>query len=443
MLRKTAYVRYHGFMQATEAIVPRRVLDLAVERMREETVILLEGPRAVGKSTLLRDIAARRGGTLIDLDDLPTRMLAQDDPTLAIDVPGPVLIDEYKHAPGVLSAIKARLNRTGSLPGQFVLTGSSRYDTLPRTAEALTGRLHRIQVLPLAQSELRGTPGLLARLFEEGPEVVPSVLSETTRQQYADVILTGGFPDALGRPTPQGRGRWFDDYVSATLAKDVTELKKIRQAQALPRVLGALAGRTGQVLNIADIAEGLGLTPDLVAGYIKLLEGVFLVRILPAWGTTLTSRSSGLPKVHVVDTGIAARLLRVVPENLALANPTALTEFGHLTETFVVGEIIKEASWMDGIAGVGHWRTYDTEEVDLVVERDDGTVVAMEIKAGTHATKASFRGLAKMRDKLGPAFRVGVVFHMGQRGHHYDDRLIALPIDQLWGGRPASTDPLP
>ena len=419
-------------MQASEALVPRRALGVAVDRMLEEPVVLLEGPRAVGKSTLLRQIAGRCGGTVIDLDDLPTRALAQEDPTLTIDVPGPVLVDEYKHAPGLLSAIKARLNLTGSQPGQFVLTGSSRYDTLPRTAEALTGRLHRMQVLPLSQAELRGTPGLLVRLFDEGPDVVRPSLSATTRQEYIDLILAGGFPDALGRPTARGRGRWFDDYVAATLAKDVTELKKIRQAQALPRVLAALAGQTGQVLNMAHVAQSLRLTPDLVAGYVPLLEAVFLIRTLPAWGTTLTSRSSGNPKVHVVDSGIAARLLRVVSGNLSVANPTALTEFGHLVETFMVGEIYKEASWMDGIAGLGHWRTYDGDEVDLVVERDDGAVVAVEIKAGTHASGSAFTGLAKLRDKIGAAFRVGVVFHMGERGHHFDDRLIALPIDQLW-----------
>ena len=400
--------------------------------MQEEPVILLEGPRAVGKSTLLRQIAQLTNGTIIDLDDLPTRTLAQEDPTLAIDVEGPVLVDEYKHAPDLLSAIKARLNRTGSQPGQFVLTGSSRYDTLPRTAEALTGRLHRMQILPLAQSELVGTMGLLPRLFDEGSDVVSSALSTTTRQNYITRITTGGFPDVLTRSTVTGRNRWFDDYVQATLAKDVTELKKIRQAHALPAVLSALAGQTAQVLNMNHIAQDLRLNPDLVANYISLLEAVFLIRVLPAWGKTLTARSAGNPKIHVVDSGVAARLLRLSDEKLARADATSLTEFGHLAETFVVSELVKEASWMDSIAGVGHWRTYDGDEVDLVVERDDGMIVAIEVKAGTQANKASFRSLSLLRDKIGPAFRLGVVFHMGQRGHHYDDRLIALPIDQLW-----------
>jgi len=400
--------------------------------MREEPVILLEGPRAVGKSTILRQIAQRTGGTIVDLDDLPTRTIALQDPTLCIDVPGPVLIDEYKHTPDVLSAIKARLNEVGSKPGQFVLTGSSSHDTLPRTAEALTGRLHCLQVLPLAQAELAQSPGLLEQLFRSGADVVTSTLSTTTRAEYARRITVGGFPDALGRQTSVSRGRWFDDYVRASLAKDVADLKKLRQAQAMPGVLTALAGQTAQMLNMSRVAQSLQLSTELVAQYAHLLEAVFLIRILPAWSKTLTPRSAASPKVHVLDSGVAARLHRLSDEKLQTVDPTVLTEFGHLAETFVISEVLAQASWMDGISYVGHWRTYDDDEVDLVVERDDGAVIGIEVKAGTHADKTAFRSLAKLRDKIGSSFRLGVVFHMGQRAHHYDDKLIALPIDRLW-----------
>ena len=400
--------------------------------MSEEPVIVLEGPRAVGKSTLLRHIQQMTGGTIVDLDDLPTRALAKEDPTLAISVPEPVFLDEYKHAPDLLSAIKAVLNTTGSKPGQFVLTGSSRYDTLPRTAEALTGRLHRIQVLPLSQSELHSHPGLIERLFRDGTETVTADLSPTTRADYARIMTTGGFPDVLRRRTEVAQKRWFDDYIASSLAKDVTELKKIRQAQALPKLLGVLAGQTAQILNTNHLARSADLHPDLVSSYTRLLEAVFLVRLLPAWGKTLTTRSVGNPKIHVVDSGVAARLLRLSVEKLSASDPTALTEFGHLAETFVVSEVLKETACMDGIAGVGHWRTYDDDEVDLIIERDDGQIIAMEIKVGTQANRHSFRSLAKLRDKIGDRFHVGVAFHMGQRGHQYDNRLIALPIDRFW-----------
>jgi predicted AAA+ superfamily ATPase len=362
---------------------------------------------------------------------------------LAIDVPGPVLLDEYKHAPDVLSAIKARLNKTGSTGGQFVLAGSSRHDTLPQAAEALTGRLHMMKVLPLAQCELDGGDNLLRCLFDEGEDAVTAAVAHTSRLEYAQRIVRGGFPDALARSTAAARGRWFDDYVRATLEKDVKRLSQVRQAQALPRVLNTLAGQTAQVLNMTKTAQDLRLTPDVTASYTRLLESVFLIRLLPAWGKTLTSRSSANPKVHVVDSGVAARLMRLTPEKLAGRDPTSLAEFGHLAETFVVGELLKEASWLDGIAGCGHWRTYDGDEVDMVIERDDGAIIAFEVKASTQVGGPAFRSLAKLRAKTKSSFHLGVALYMGSRAFHYDDRLIALPIDALWNesvaGRPGQS----
>ena len=128
----------------------------------------------------------------------------------------------------------------------------------------------------------------------------------------------------------------------------------------------------------------------------------------------------------------ATRLLRLTPEKLARRDPVSLTEFGHLLETFVVGELMKDASWIDGITSLGHWRTYEGHEVDLVVERDDGAVIGFEVKAATRVAGNDFRGLRKLRGTVGEAFVAGVVLYTGARGYNYEDRLHALPIDRLW-----------
>jgi len=135
--------------------VARRLLALVEERLAEEPVILLEGPRTVGKSTLMREIASARGVSVIDLDDPATRDAVATDPAIFVSGPSPVCVDEYQKAPMVLDAIKAALNRD-SAPGRFILTGSARHDALPAAAQALTGRLHRIPVFPLSQGEIAG-----------------------------------------------------------------------------------------------------------------------------------------------------------------------------------------------------------------------------------------------------------------------------------------------
>ncbi|WP_402373985.1 ATP-binding protein [Isoptericola rhizosphaerae] len=420
---------------STGHLVPRRILDVALQRHAESPVLLLEGPRAVGKSTLLRQLAERVGGRILDLDDLDTRTAVARDPATMIDGDQVVLIDEYQHAAVVLDAIKARLNTTGR-PGQFILTGSARHEALPRAAQALTGRLQRLPVLPLAQSELRDVRAdLLPRLLTDPDAVVAAAArptSTTTRDDYAAMVARGGFPMARAAATDRARGRWIDDYVGLTLERDAQELSKVRQAHTLPLILERAAGQTAQVLNTARMAHATGIDGKTARDYLRLLEAVFLLRILPAWDRTLTKRTNARPKVHMLDTGVSSRLLRLTPEKLARREPAALTEFGHALETFAVGEILKEASWTDDIVDHGHWRTRDDEEVDLVLESDDGGIIGFEIKAAARTSRDDFAGLRKLRDTLGATFVAGVVLYTGPRSYTYDDRLHVMAIDRIW-----------
>jgi len=413
-------------------IVPRRIGAVTLDRLGEEPVVLLQGPRSVGKSTLLRRLAGDTGARLLDLDDVATRDAVASDPATFVGGPEPVCIDEYQHVPLVLDAIKAELNRDGR-PGRFILTGSARHESLPAAAQALTGRLHRLPVYPLSQGEIsRIDEGLLARLFRNEAGKLAGRTSGSAREQYVERIVAGGFPIPLTRATAAGRSRWFDDYVRLTLERDVRELARVEQAAVLPTLLEGLAGQTGQVLNLARASQALNISERTADNYLRLLEAVFLVYRLPAWGTTLSSRAAARPKIHVVDSGVAARLLRLSPGKLAQRDPTALTELGHLLETFVVGELMKQASWLDGVAGVGHWRTRDGDEVDLVVERDDGDVVAFEVKAAQRIDGRALAPLRKLRDAVGPAFIAGVALYLGAQSYRAEDRLHAMPVDQLW-----------
>jgi uncharacterized protein len=136
--------------------------------------------------------------------------------------------------------------------------------------------------------------------------------------------------------------------------------------------------------------------------------------------------------------GLAARLLRLTPAKLAGLDPAALAEFGNLLETFVVGELRKQASWLDERITLGHWRTSDGTEVDLVAEFDDGHVLAFEVKANQRATGTDASGLQQLRDSLGSRFLAGIVLTTGQRTYMHSDRIHVMPIDRLW--RPIALD---
>jgi len=403
--------------------------------MLDDPVVLLEGPRSVGKSTLLRQIAEVRDGRILDLDDSATLNAVQTDPATMLAGDQLVCIDEYQRAPIVLDVIKAELNKQ-TVPGRFVLTGSAQYQALPGSSQALTGRLDRLPVLPLSQGEINDVHETwLEDLFDDPTSSLSAEVSTTTRAEYIERMVTGGFPLALAASSPTARNRWLDNYLSLTLSRDVRELSEIRHGALLPDLLQRLAGQTAQVLNIHNAAAAIGLEPNAAARYIALLEHVFLLYRLPAWGTTLNARSGKSPKVHVLDSAVAARLMRLTPAKLDRREAAALTEFGHLLETFVIGELRKQASWIDGVHPPGHWRTHDAAGVDFIVERDDGRVVAIEVKASTLIQPSDFRALELLRAKLGSTFTAGVVLYPGTQSFQAGDRILALPIDKLWRPR--------
>ncbi|MEV6350067.1 ATP-binding protein [Actinoplanes sp. NPDC051851] len=416
-----------------DGIAERRVSALLDDLLQVEPVIALHGPRSVGKSTVLRTLARAQGAPVLDLDDPAIRDAVVANPQTAVSTQGLLCVDEYQHAPEILDALKARLNHEGTLPGTAVLTGSTRQDALPRTAQALTGRLHSMTIWPLSQGEIDGAREDFLPALRADPDaaVAARPSSTTVRTEYVDRLCAGGFPLALRR-VGTARDRWFDDYIRQSLERDAIELVRIRQRTMLRELLGRIAGRTAQVLNLTNLSQGLTAERKTIEDYVRLLEDLFLIDRLPAWGKTLRSRSAASPKVHVIDTGVAARLMRISPAKLTTLDPTALAEFGHLLETFVVGELRKHVSWMDEQVSTGHWRTHDGDEVDYVIEFDDGQVLAFEVKANERVAGTDLKGLRKLRDALGDRFIAGVALSTGLRSFTYEDRIHVMPVDRLW-----------
>jgi predicted AAA+ superfamily ATPase len=411
----------------------RQLMAVLSRRLGEEPVIVINGPRTVGKSTLLHALADRLRTSVIDCDDPATRAAVRNDPRRFVSGPSPVLIDEYQHVPDLLDAIKAELNRDLS-PGRFVLAGSTRYSTLPQAGQALTGRVDILDVLPLAQAEIDGQTGdLLVHQLLGGVDVPERFAqSATTREEYTRRITSGGMPVALRRPPGRSRSRWFANYLDLVIERDVIELSRVRQREMLPRLLNVLAARSGQVLNIAATAVAVGVEKSSAENYLRLLEAVFLIQRLPAWGTTLGSRVARQPKVHLVDAGVMAWLVGLTPEKIAKNDPSVLTEYGHLVETFAVGEVLKQVSWWDAPVTAGHFRAAAAGEVDLVLERDDGTVIAFEVKAGTRVDRSDLAGIRALRVRIGQRLVAAVVLYTGPLAYTHEDGTLVLPLDALW-----------
>lgn len=413
------------------AEVGRRLEQLAVERLAAAPVVVIHGPRTGGKSTVLRRIAAAQGAMLVNLDEPAVRAAAAADPGLYTSLEGLVLIDEYQQVPMLLDAVKAAVDRDFR-PGRFLITGSTNYATIPRASQSLTGRAEVLTLWPMSQGEISGTGESFTETLLAEPGFWQGVTSHATREEYAARVLGGGMPVALRRGSELERRRWFAAYTDLVMARDVLDLRAIRQREALPKLLRALVGQTGQLLNVAKAAERAGLSRAVGIDYVQLLEAVFLVRRLGAWGRTLNSRANASPKLHALDSGVGGWLMGLGADRLARRDPTSLEQFGHLLETFAVHEVLKQADWLAEPPAAGHYRTKDDAEVDLVLERFDGGVCGIEVKAGTVIGARDCRGLVGLRERLGSSFLGGVVLHLGDRGYRLGDRLFAVPLDRLW-----------
>ena len=172
-------------MGLVDGMITRHLEQVVADRLTEEPVVILTGARTVGKSTLMAVCARAHRASVLDLDDVATRRAVADDPDLFASAPAePVCVDEFQHVPALLDAIKAQLNRDLH-PGRFLLTGSTRYHTLPQASQSLTGRAHVVTMWPLSQGELRGHRETFLDVLVTNPAgLVTAAPSETTRAQY-------------------------------------------------------------------------------------------------------------------------------------------------------------------------------------------------------------------------------------------------------------------
>lgn len=206
------------------------------------------------------------------------------------------------------------------------------------------------------------------------------------------------------------------------------DLARVNALHTLPNLLNLLAARGSGLLNLADLGRGVGLPHTTLTRHLALLETVFLVHRLPAWSRNLGQRLVKAPKLHLVDTGLACHLIGADARRLSEER----TLLGRLFESFVVGELRKQVSWSDPRTALYHYRTSTGLEVDVVVEKPDGSVAAIEVKASATVAAADFAALKALRDRLGQQFRAGVVLYLGDQLVPFGDRLWLVPVPALW-----------
>lgn len=405
----------------------------AVEGRYRETVAarrvtVVTGPRQSGKTTLVR--SQLDAGILRSLDDQGVLGAALADPAGFVAFgPRPVVIDEVQRGgEPLVRAIKAVVDQDPA-PGQFVLTGSSNFLTVPTITESLAGRAGFIEVWPFTQGELAGsTDGFVDTVLGGITGLRRFRPSGFGRRALLERVCAGGYPEVHQLPERQ-RGAWFRDYVRTTIERDVVELSGIRKVAELGQLLRLLAARSGCELVMQGLVDDSSLARQAVYDHRAWLETIHLVTLLPAWSRNLTNRVKKRPKVFLTDPGLAAWLLGKTPDTLE--DPTDPAT-GQLVETFVFAELRRQLTWAVTDVTMFHWQDRTGSEVDIVLEANDGRIVGIEVKAGKTPKREWFRWLALMRDTVGEKFVAGFTLYSGDQALSYGDRLLALPVSALW-----------
>lgn len=397
---------------------PRKLQPLIEELLSEFRVLYLTGPRQAGKTTLARSVAEHLNMGYITLDDQATLASAESDPHGFIRSLGSkhIVLDEFQYAPSLIPAIKEASDKLGpDEKGKFLLTGSADIFRSARTQEALPGHMARLELFPLSLSEITNQPlniidYLLEGSFQAPPQSTP--VPFTSREELAGFVLRGGYPEAQSK-SPRAKQAWFNSYMEGRLYKDFETLYAARgdYHSRLQAMAPYLAGLSGNLLKYANIANDLELNDKLVKSYIEILDLMFILKRVPAYLKNRAKRlAMQMPKVHYVDTGLACHLLGLHNEKQLLTSQY----YGGLLESLVYMECNKQASWAQEDVGMYHFRDNKKHEVDMVLERANGQIIGIEVKASASVKSQDFKGLSVLAELSGEVFEQGILFYNGQ-----------------------------
>jgi uncharacterized protein len=406
----------------------RHIEALLAEALADTPVVLLNGARQTGKSTLVQALAARDGRRYLTLDDRVVLAAAKNDPTgfiAALNMP--VAIDEIQRAPELFLDIKAAVDRDRA-PGRFLLTGSANILLLPELADSLAGRVQVLALWPLSSAE-QASHALQNRadaLFDG--ELSAQPFPAYSRADLTTTLLQGGFPEAAARHTARRRASWFESYLDTILQRDVRDLARLEQLSELPNLLQILATRSATLLNFAELSRSSGLTQTTLKRYFSLLETLFLVVRIPAWAHNPGKRLVKAPKVFLPDSGMLAWLSDMSPDKLQTLPGLP----GALVETYVATELLKHLAFSQRGLSLWHYRTQADTEVDFVLEDRQGRITGIEVKAGASVDGSSFKGLRHLQDTESERFQRGIVFYGGRDLVAFSPQLLAVPLSWWW-----------
>lgn len=352
----------------------RHIINTAEEVATTFRAMAVCGPRQVGKTWLLKRLAAKLGGyETVSLDDESLCEQARNDPKLFLELhPAPLFIDEIQSAPELFSAMKMRLDASDAR-GQYLMTGSQQFKMMKGAKESLAGRVGILRLAGLSKAEIEDReasapflPSLDVKRFGDA--------GDWDIRKIYEAIVKGAYPECHAKPRINVR-RYFSSYIETYIERDIREMVDVANIAQFQIFMRVCAARTGQLLNYADLARDAAISVPTARTWLSMLETSGVVYILHPYFNNLIKRAVKTPKLYFTDTGLCSHLLGITTAQAAIDSPLS----GALLETYVVMEIMKSHWNCASDAKFWFFRDAEKHEIDLLIE-DGGKLYPVEIK---------------------------------------------------------------
>jgi uncharacterized protein len=398
-------------------------------------IVAINGPRQSGKTTLQKKIAKNKNMKYYTFDDIDIFNTATSDPKGFIEYISKdenIAIDEVQMIPEIIPPIKMSAD-VQNRKGMFLLTCSSDMFKNSKIKESLAGRMVSFNLFPLSYSEINKRDiNIIDKLFSDEFNNFDVDFESISKEEFISAVINGGYPEVYELPM-KAKKAWYDFYIKARITKDIANIENVQvdTLSHLAKLLKVLAGQVSSLVNYTSIAKSIGITDKTVAKYVKILEALYIIKLVPSYSNNILKQVTKSPKVHFIDSGLASFLLNASVESSMLGKNEHL---GNLVETFVYTELIKHQANANEDIEIYHFRDTQQKEVDFVLESSFGDIVAIEIKSGSNIKSEHFKGLLALAKTMKDKNFKGIVFYGGDKVLPYkieDYQFWAIPLTVL------------